>query len=159
MKRFNFGLLLAAGSLFLGTLAQADFRPGRVRSTLASTSMNEVSFDGQVLRKNVGSLTAQSMDGKAGYVSFTLAVKARIFCVTAPCPQPTFTTVYRVTGSEQEGKNRVQYTAINDQSGSQITVMLDTERMDFFIDESPLEDTSNPYRHFAGEMEPLFVTM
>jgi len=158
MKRFNFGLALAAGSLLVGGLAHADFRPGRVRATQRSTFMNQVTEDGKNIRKNVGSFTANSMDGK-GLVSFTLTVQEKRYCVVAPCPQPLITRTYKLTGKEKESQHQVHYTAVNDEDGTHIDVLQDSSTMTFFIDESRQADPSDTYRHFSGEYEYLMVTM
>jgi len=165
MKSFTLGLALVVVSFVTVSVAKADFIAGRVRTTQVANGLDQVDSDGRIIETEVADFSAQSMDGKRDFVSFTLTVKVQPQCFTTPCPSYRDTRNYRVIRVRHESELTTSYTALEVPSnpaaaafvGRKMEVTEDNGTREISITDRVIQN-KNIVQMYKGGFEDLMVT-
>lgn len=108
-KLHLFALIIALAA----SAAQAVHIPGWERPVYRANLVELDDQNGNVIESHLKkSLTMHKQQGAASATSLTFREEEQVYCITAPCPPITHTTVYRIVGKpEVDGCGTTHYTA------------------------------------------------
>jgi len=160
--------LLVLGA-FISIAANATV-VGSWERPIKQASMEEIDGEGKTVGVGLDRiLTLNKRDGAKKPTTFSFREEVRVYCVTAPCPPITRTTLYRIAKIKVDGCNSTIYTAneilpLNSKKIAEVLTVADHDARvceDYkpFLWEATLKlpVAGKPARLLRGNPEPVYT--